>query len=66
MRPQLGDTVVDWLAEGGQTMDMRALWRSFVGPPTTARLMSLIAMVDRDDGAAVHQGIIQGSWHSLM
>jgi len=51
--------MVDWLAEGGQTVDMRALWESRVGPPTTVRLMSsLIAIIDHDDRAAVHQGNI--------
>ena len=52
----LGDTLVDWLAEGGQTMHTRALWESRVGLPTTVGLMSLIVIADRDDGAAVHQG----------
>lgn len=57
----LADTMVDWLDEGEQTMDMRTLWNSCVGLLTTARLMTLIAVVDRDDGAAVHQGNIPGS-----
>jgi len=52
----LGDTLVDWLAEGGQTMEMRTLGTSRVGLPITARLMSLIAIVDHDDGATVYQG----------
>ena len=26
-----GDIMVDWLAEGGQTIDMRTLWASRVG-----------------------------------
>ena len=58
--------MVDWLAEGEQTMDMRTLWRSCVGLLATVRLATLIAMVDRDGGAAVHQGNIRGSWHNLM
>ena len=62
----LGDTLVDWLAEGGQTMDMRALCESRVCILTTRRLMSLIAMLDRDDGASVHQGNIRGSRHGSM
>jgi len=33
----LGDIMVDWLAEGGQTVDMRALWESCVGLLTTTR-----------------------------
>jgi len=37
----LGDTLVDWLAEGGQTMDMRILWRSRVGLLITARLFNV-------------------------
>ena len=50
----LGDTMVDWLAEGGQTVDMRALGESRVGLPIAARLMTLIVIADRDDGATVH------------
>jgi len=50
----LGDTMADWLAEGGQTIDMHILWSARVSPPTTTRLTTLIAIVDRDDGAAVH------------
>jgi len=50
----LGDTMVDWLAEGGQTIDMRMLWASRVSPLTTTRLTTLIAIVDHDGGAAVH------------
>ena len=49
-----GDTMVDWLAEGGQTVDMRSLWASRVSLLTTARLTTLITIVDRDDGATVH------------
>jgi len=52
----LGDTMVDWLAEGGQTVDMCTLWTSRVSLLTTTRLMSLIAIVDHDDGATVYQG----------
>ena len=59
----VGDTMVDWLAEGGQTVDMRALWESCVGILTAAKLMTLITTVDRDDGATVHQGKIRGSRH---
>ena len=33
----LGDIMVDWLAEGGQTVDMRTLWESCVGLLTTTR-----------------------------
>ena len=58
----LGDTMIDWLAEGGQTVDMRALWKSCVGLLTTAGLMILITIVDPDNGAAVHQGNIRGNW----
>jgi len=49
-----GDIMVDWLAEGGQTVDMRALWESCVGLLTTTRSTVLIAIVDRDDRTAVH------------
>ena len=37
-------------------MQMRALGTSRVGLPTNSRLTSLITIVGRDDGAAVHQG----------
>ena len=57
----LGDTMVDWLAEGGQTMDMRALGESRVGLLITAKLITLISIVDRDNGAAVYQGNFRGS-----
>jgi len=50
----LGDTMADWLAEGGQTIDVYTLWASRVSLLTITRLTALIAIVDRDDGAAVH------------
>ena len=53
-----GDIMVDWLAEGGQTVDMRTLWSSRVCLLTTAGLTTLIAIADRDDGAPVHQGTV--------
>ena len=62
----LGDTLVDWLDEGGQTVDMRALWESRVRLLTPARSMILTAITDHDDRAAVHQGNVRRSPHGPM
>jgi len=61
-----GDIMVDWLAEGGQTVDMRTLWQSHVRLLATAGLTTLISIVDRDDGAAVHQGSVLGGGDDSM
>lgn len=56
----IGDTLADWLDDGGQTIDARSLWASHVSLPTTIRSEVLTAILDRDDGAAVHQGNMEG------
>jgi len=52
--------MVDWLAEGGQTVDMRTLWTSHVGLFANPRLAKLIATIDSNHGAAVYQGNVRG------
>lgn len=49
-----GDDLVEWMAERGRTIDFRNLGESHVRVLTTANLMKLILVVDRDNGAAVH------------
>ena len=53
----VGDELVDWLAEGGQTIDVRNLWASRVSPVSTYSLssMSLTVIGDRNCGAVLHQ-----------
>ena len=50
----LGDVMAGWLAEGGQTINLRTLWTSRVSLLITVRLMILIACVDVDYGTALH------------
>ena len=43
----LGDALVDWLAESGQTVDMRTLWTSRVS--SVIRLLCSVFDVVHDD-----------------
>lgn len=56
-----GDRMVDWLADGGQTIDLRTLWTSHVRRPVFANSTTLIVLVDRNNTTAVYQGNVDGS-----
>ena len=62
-----GDTLVDWLAEGEQTIDLRTLWASHVSLRlATTGLVILTEIPDHDDGAAIHQGALEKVNDSAM
>ena len=53
----LGDVLVDWLAKGGQTIDMRTLSVSHVRFLIITDSTKLTLNADHNDGTTVHQGI---------
>ena len=61
-----GDTIDDWLTEGGQTVDMRSLWTSHVRLLVDIGAAVLTEVVDRDDRAAVCQGIVEENLDRFM